>query len=645
MPRTVSLAVLAFAVSQPALDAQTLAAQAGTMQVAQDLKRLSIEELSQLDVTSVSRRPERLADAAAAVSVLREDDLRRSGATTLAEAMRLADGIDVAHVSPNTWAVTARGFSISTANKLLVMMDGRSVYSPLFSGTFWEVQDAIFADLDRIEVVRGPGGATWGANAMNGVINIISKGAAETRGTLAMITAGTDEQPVVSGRHGGRAWKGGDYRVYGKFRNRDAGLSAATGARAGNDLVIGHAGFRLDADPRLSARWSVQGEIYRGQVGFADRADGDLAGGNLMARYSRQLTPTSAFTGYAYYDRTWRKVPRQFEELRDTIEVDAQHAQVFRSRHHVVFGGQVRVSHARDTGVAGFFFDPERRTNGLVGVFAQDEIALRPGRLFLTVGSKVETNDYTGLEVQPTARLRWAPRGSQTVWAAVSRAVRLPTRFDTDLRIVNPATRAVIISGRDDFDSESVVAYEAGYRTQPHPAVAIDLALFANRYDDLRSQELPARPGEPVLLGNMLNAVTSGVEVANTFQAAGGWRLHASYSYLYEDFSADPGSSDTSGGMFEAIDPSHIFKLQSYVELPRGFELDAFLRAASSRPAPRVPAYAELDLRLGWRVRPGWELSLTGKNLLHDRHAELFYPGSPRYEFRRAAHLRSTWRF
>ena len=645
MQRLLFAVLLVLAASPSAAIEQGATPPSSTLQTAQDLKRLSLEELSQLDVTSVSRRPERLADVAAAVSVLREAELRRSGATTLAEAMRLADAVDVARVSPNTWAVTARGFNISTANKLLVLVDGRSVYSPLFSGTFWEVQDAIFTDLDRIEVVRGPGGATWGANAVNGVINIISKSAADTRGSVAMVTAGTDELPLVSGRHGGRAWNGADYRVYGKFRQRAAGVNAITGESAGNELLIGHAGFRLDTSDRRESQWSVLGEMYRGQTGFDDRPDGDLAGGNLTARYTRQLSSTSVFTGQAHYDRTWRKVPQQFEELRDTLELDAQHTRLFRSRHNVVFGGQLRISHATDVGVAGFFFDPEERTNELFSVFAQDEITLRPGRLFLIAGSKFEGNDYTGLEVQPTVRVRWARRRNETMWAAVSRAVRLPTRFDTDLRIVNPVTRNVLISGRENFDSESVVAYEAGYRAQAGARLALDLALFANRYDDLRSQELPTGPGEPVLLSNLLNAFTTGIEVSGTFQAAGNWRVHGSYSYLYEDFSTDPGSTDRTNGVFEAIDPAHIFKMRSLLDLTHGFELDAFLRAVSSRPSPHVPGYAELDLRLGWRVRPGWELSLSGQNLLNDRHAELFYPGSPRFEFERAAHLRSTWRF
>ena len=644
MPRRVIGVILTVLICSSSARAQGTSSSSGPVQSAQDLKRLTIEELSQLDVTSVSRRPERLSDVAAAVSVIREEDLRRSGVTSLAEAMRLADAIDVARVNPNTWSITARGFNISTANKLLVLVDGRSVYSPLFSGTFWEVQDLVFADLDRIEVVRGPGGATWGANAVNGVVNIITKSAADTLGSLAIVTAGTDEHPIVSGRHGGSAWGGGNYRVYGKFRQRGTGVNALTGSDAGNELLMGHAGFRLDTDDRLQSRWFLQGEMYRGQVGLVNRPDGDLAGGSILTRYTRRVSSTSELTAQASYDRTWRKIPQQFEEVRDTFDLDAKQTLVLRSRHSLVFGGDFRISHGTDEGEAGFFFDPEERSNELFSLFAQDEIALCPDRLFLIVGSKFERNDYTGFEVQPTVRVRWTRSRQETVWAAVSRAVRLPTRFDTDLRIVGPLDR-VLISGSEDFDSESVIAYEAGYRVQPHPRAAFDLAVYANRYDNLRSQELPAAPLEPVLLGNFLNAFTTGVEVSGTFQAAENWRLHGSYAYLYEDFSADAGSTDSSGGMFEANDPSHILKLRSYLDLPRGFQFDGIFRAVSRRPAPEVPAYAELDLRFGWIVRPGWELSLVGQNLLDDRHAELFSLGAPRYEFERAVHVRSTWRF
>jgi iron complex outermembrane receptor protein len=611
--------------------------------VAQDLKRLTIEELAELDVSSVSRRVERLSRTAAAISVVRQDDIRRSGAVSLAEAMRLADGLDVARYDGRTWAVSARGFTISTANKLLVLMDGRTLYSPLYSGTFWDVQDTLLADVDRIEVIRGPGGTIWGANAVNGVINIITRPASESRGTAALLAVGTEERLIASARYGARLGEAGNVRVFGKYRRRDANVFP-TGESAGDELQLGRGGFRYDSDDRAATRWTLQGDAYRGTEALFDRDDTDVAGGNVLARWTKQYAPNSDLQLQAYYDRTYRKVPLQFEETRDTVDVDVQRRLQVGARHDLLVGGNFRVSTGRDVGTSGFLFEPERRTDKLFSLFAQDEVALQPGRISLIVGSKFERNEYTGLEVQPTIRTRWTPDERQTLWGAVSRAVRLPTRIDTDLRIRNPAG-IVVLSGNEDFGSESVVAYEAGYRIRPHARVSLDFAAFANRYDDLRSQEFPSRLGPVVLLDNMLNAVTTGLEAAASVQMAERWRIHASSSWLHKDVSLDAGSRDLSGGRDEGNDPSFLGSLRSYVDLPGGMALDGVFRHVSARPFPAVPAYSELDLRLGWTVRPGWEVSLVGQNLLHDHHAELGSNQAVRYEFQRGVYARSAWRF
>jgi iron complex outermembrane recepter protein len=625
--------------AQPATTAQT-----PSSTIAQDLKRLTIEELAELDVTSVSRRVERLSQAAAAVSVVRQDDIRRTGVVSLAEAMRLADGLDVARYDGRTWAVSARGFTISTANKLLVLMDGRTLYSPLYSGTFWDVQDTLLADIDRIEVIRGPGGTIWGANAVNGVINVITKDASATRGNTALVAIGSEERLIASARHGGRLGASGSYRVFGKYGRRDANVFS-TGASAGDELQLGQGGFRLDSASQSSTRWTLQGDAYRGTEGLFDRDDTDVSGGNVLARWIKRYAVNSDLQVQAYYDRTHRKVPLQFKETRDTFDVDVQRRLPFRTRHDVIFGGAFRVTTGRDVGSAGFRFDPERQTDKLFSFFAQDEIALTPDRVFLTVGTKFERNDFTGLEVQPTIRSRWSPSDRQTVWGAVSRAVRLPTRFDTDLRFINPGTGAVVLSGNEDFDAESVIAYEAGYRVRPHSRLSLDFATFANRYDRLRSQEFPSRLGPVILLGNTLNAVTSGFEAGGTIQVLETWRLHAWYAYLHKDLSLDPGSRDLSRGRDEANDPSFLLSLRSYLDLPRGLALDSVVRRAGKRPFPAVPAYSELDLRMGWTVRPGWEMSLVGQNLLHDRHPELGSIQAVRYEFQRGVYARSAWRF
>ncbi len=618
-------------------------AQADDNRIAQDLKRLTLEQLGEVDVTTVSRRSERLSDVTAAVSVVTGEDVRRSGATTLAEAMRLADALDVVRVHGNAWAVSARGFTITTANKLLVLIDGRTIYSPLFSGTFWDAQDMLLADVDRIEVVRGPGGATWGANAVNGVINVISKPAAATRGTFALVTAGTLEHFIGSVRHGGRFGRGGSYRVYGKVRDRGAQL-LASGGSAGDTFRAGQGGFRLESAASGARTWFVQGDVYRGWNGLLEREDADIAGGNVLGQWTRRFSGSSEVQLQGYYDRTFRHVPGQFKETRDTADAELLHRRLA-GRHHFVAGGSVRVSDGRDIGASGFRFDPERRTNTLIGLFAQDEITVRPAHVFVTLGSKFERNDFTGFEVQPTARLRVTLSGRQTAWAAVSRAVRLPTRFDTDLRLVNPATGAVTLTGSESFDGENVLAYEAGYRVRPHPRISLDAAAFVNRYNDLRSQELPGAPGQPIVLANMLNASTAGFELGARIHPTEGWRIQTSYAYLHRDFSVDQGSRDPFDGMFESNDPAHLFSARSMLDLPYGLELDAMARVIGPRPAPTVEGYGELDLRLGWTVRPGWDVSLVGQNLLHARHAELFSTGSPRYAMRRGVYIRTTWHF
>jgi iron complex outermembrane receptor protein len=622
--------------------AQTLPNPIG--QTAQDLKRLSLDELTQLEVTTVSRRPERLSDAPAAVTVIRQDELRRAGVTTLAQALRLADALHVSQAYGEGWAISARGFNIATSNKLLVLIDGRTVYSPLFSGVFWEVQDLVLQDIDRIEVVRGPGGTLWGANAVNGVINVITKAAADTRGAFVSLAAGDQTQAIATARYGGRVGSAGAYRVYGKFRAVGAHVFA-TGAPANDDFQFGQTGFRVESDRSAAARWLVQGDVYRGSAGLYDRPDTQLSGGNILTRWEHRTSSTSNTRVQLYYDRTYRRVQRQYKATRDTVDIDAQQQLQVHARHTFVFGAGFRASRGDDLGDGpGFFFDPQVRTSTLGSAFAQDEITIRPDRLFVTVGSKFERNDFTGTEIQPNVRLRWTATDRQTVWGAVSRAVRMPTRFDTDLRIRTPNSGRLLITGSEDFQSENVIAYEGGYRVRPLAWLAVDIAGFANRYDDLRSQEAPDAPGEPIALKNTLNARTSGVEFGATAKPARWWQLHGSYSYLHEAFSTDPGSRDLNGQTSEANDPSNLFALRSSVDLPHRLEFDAFLRHVGPLPNPAVDGYTELNLRLGWHVRPSWELAVVGDNLLHARHLE-FAGGTPREPYERNAFIRSTWAF
>jgi iron complex outermembrane recepter protein len=606
--------------------------------VTQDLKRLSIEELAQLDVTTVSRRVERLSEAAAAISIIRQDDIRRTGVTSLPEAMRLADGLDVARTGTG-WSISARGFNIGTANKMLVLMDGRTLYSPLYAGTFWDIQDTVLPDIDRIEVIRGPGGTMWGANAVNGVINIITQDASQTRGNTAQLTVGSENQLVAAARHGGRVANGGSYRVYGRFR-RLGPQAFADGTPADNPLTLGQFGVRLDSAPQRQTTWSLQGSAYGGASGQFAADDTDVRGGFVLAAWSRRLAEAGTFALRTYYDHTYRRIPLQFEEGRHTAVVDVQHNLVV-GRHTLVFGGEYRASTARTLGSPTLVFDPERRTNQVGGVFVQSEFTIRPD-LYLTVGSKAEANDYTGMEVQPTARLRWTGRERQTVWGAVSRAVRLPTRLDTDLWLFSPATGNEVVGG-DHFRSESVVAYEVGYRLRPSDWLSVDVAAFTHRYDNLRSQE-QISPGVRIL-GNTLRAATSGVEGAAHVQLHEAWRVRGSLTTLGKRFSAEPGSQDVSGGVPEGNDPPYFFTLRSYTDLPHGLALDGLFRRVGRRPAPLVPSYSTLDLRFARAVRPGWEVSLIGQNLLQSSHPEFGAPSPRRVEIQRGVHVRSSWHF
>ena len=609
---------------------------------AADLKKLSLEELIEIDVTTASRRSERLSQTSAAVSVIRQEDLRRAGITTLPEALRLAAGVHTAQVFGNGWAISARGFNISTANKLLVAIDGRTVYSPVFSGVFWESQDLMLADVDRIEVIRGPGGSLWGANAVNGVINVITKSTAETIGGVVSVGAGTKSRGFTSARYGG-ALGAGSYRVYAQFRAEDD-RDLVRGGSAHDDLQFGQTGFRLESGADARWRWTVQGDLFSARSGLADRGDIQMAGGNVLGRFRRAFSEQSELQVLTYYDRTYRRVPLQYRASRDTFDIDAQHRLQLSRRHELVFGGGARVSRGDDLGDGpGFFFEPRIRTSTLFSAFAQEEFAVVPDRVFVTAGAKIERNDFSGVELQPTVRARWSHE-QQTLWGAVSRAVRMPTRFDTDLRIRLIGTGRLFLTGNPDFQSENVTAYEGGYRTRLRRWLSVDLAAYVNRYTDLRSQEIPTTVLDPILLANTLTARTAGLEASALFQPLARWQVHGSYAYLWKRFGRDPDSRDVTGGASEANDPAHIFHLRSYLNVGRRLEADATFRFVSALPAPAVRRYAELNARVGWQASPDLDVSLIGQNLLHARHEE-FAAGTPREYLHRGVHLRATWQF
>lgn len=607
------------------------------------LKQLSLEQLLAVEVTTVSRRPQPYATAASAISVLTADEIRRSGATTLADALRYSTGLDVARSDGRTWAISSRGFNLIAADKLLVMLDGRSLYTPLFSGVLWDVQDTELADLERIEVVRGPGATLWGADAVNGVINIQTKSARDTLGSLVTVGGGTEEREFVSARQGFRLGDKIYARVYAKqFKRDDLTLSNGTDAR--DDWNMTQGGFRLDAYPTETERVTAQGDLYHGFLGGLNQLFSRVAGGNVLGRWSQRTAEGTSLQAQVYYDRIERFVPLQFSEKRDTFDFDSQVTTPIGTQQLLTFGAAARSS-SDHTGTTGTIqFSPVDRTMTVVSGLVQDEIALMDRRLGITLGAKFEHNNASGFEFQPSIRTTWHLSETDIVWAAISRAVRSPTRFDDDLRF-RAVPSLIVVSGNPAFRSEKLVAYEAGYRLQPRAGWSVDLSLFYNRYDDLRSQERSSQPGTLFVLANELNAETSGGELSVTWQCATAWRLRGTYANLHKRLYFDPGSTDPTGGTQEGNDPRHTLTFTSMLDLPHGWELDALARYVGALPNPAVPGYTELDLHLGWQPTANWEFALVGQNLLHAHHREFGAALPSAHELERGGYAKVTCRF
>jgi iron complex outermembrane receptor protein len=618
-----------------------IAAPAGAQDPA-TLKRLPLEDLMDVDVTSVSRRAEPISEAAAAIDVITRDEIRRTGATSLPEVLRIATGLTVARVDGTTWAITARGFNGTASNKLLVLIDGRSVYSPLFSGVFWDVQDTLLADIERIELIRGPGATLWGANAVNGVINIITRDASRTQGGRVEIGSGNEEFGLAAVRYGDELGRSAHYRAYAKFNSQDAQVTQS-GTSAGDSLRRVEVGGRVDWSVSDTTEVAVIAGANVGRMGRVDRPETDVHDAHLLARVQHRTAGGAELQLQGYYDGAFRSMPGQFEEDRGTWDLDLQYRRKIGARHLVLAGGGYRLTRDRTsvppssggTPPSVVLFDPSSRSSPLAAVYAQNEITL-PHEVTVTIGARGEYNDFSGFEIQPTLRARWIPRSRHVVWGAVSRAVRTPARLDADVRSVLANGTVVLVGGGDAFTSESLVAYEAGYRVQPSPFVSIDLATFRNSYDRLRSQE----PGPPTVLANGLRGRTAGVETLLTVRPASWMRWQGSWTFLDKELELRPGSADPTRGVAEGNDPRHQFGVNAALNLPNRVEVGGFLRRMGELPAPAVPAYTELDLRTSWGVTDEVELAVVGRNLLHDSHPEFGAPGPRRVEMERSVYAR-----
>lgn len=607
---------------------------------------LDLEQLMALEVTGVTRRAEAYLRSPAAVFVLTGEDLRRSGSRSIAEALRMVPGLFVARSNAQTYAISARGFSAGNSDKLQVLVDGRSVYTPLTSAVFWDVLDTYLADIERIEVIRGPGATVWGANAVNGVINIVTRAARDTQGTQ-LYAGGGNEEKAFGGFRSGRplgAW--GHGRAYAKAWERDASrLASGEDAPDGQSQI--QAGSRIDGALGDWGRLSVSGDLYEGEQ-LSTTGDTKVSGRNLGATWVYPWAGGGETQTHLYYDGYERAIPEVFSEERDTFDLNLQHNLAPLGRHALTFGAGARLSRDQTGGPPlAIIFDPQDRRLRTYSAFVQDEVALGPnGSLIL--GSKFEHNDFTGSEIQPGARLGWTLSERFFTWAAVSRAVRTPNRIDHDIALV--CTPLVIDSGlcstpgevipigNRQFDSEQLLAYEWGLRSQWSPNVLVDLALFYNDYDDLRSTESRLR------FDNGLEGRGHGGELSLSWQCTDWLGVQAFYSYLKLEIDRKADSADArTPANLEGSSPENQVGLRLSTQPLPTLDVDAFLRYVDQLPAQNVDSYVELRLRVGWRLLPDLELALVGGNLLDRSHPEIGANPATRGEPERSVLAELTW--
>ncbi len=651
-----------------------------------DVMDLSLEDLLKADVMTASRKTQRLSDVAGAVFVITREDIERSGVTSIPEALRMVPGVQVARLANNRWAVSVRGFNGRFANKLLVLMDGRSIYSPLFSGVFWEAEDTLLEDIDRIEVIRGPGAALWGANAVNGVINIITRKARDTQGTLVAASAGTDRDGALAARYGGQVGDG-HFRVWAKGlrKGESVGLTGAPG----NDYWRAmRAGFRGDWNTGSGGRVTVSGGVHDGTTG--DRWNlADLTspagfvptpmtqvnrGAHLLGRHEWYSESGDESVLQAYVDRTELVVQNAIRENRTTADLDFQRRMRIGDRNDLVWGLGYR--HSRDSvDTQGVFLtlQPTERTYRLMSAFVHDEITLVPESLRLILGERLEHNSFTGLESQPTARLMWTPSPSQAVWGAISRAVRTPSRAEGDALVnltVTPASPPAIPLPvllrnlpRPDhsLQSEVVKALEFGYRHQIHGGLSLDATAFRNDYSRLRTattstQQLvlvpPFHVVQNIMPGNVLEARTHGFELAADWHALQWWRLQPSYTYLrvrVVGAYADPVTVADAVALKDTA-PRHQLSLRSSMTLSGRSQFDLWLRRVGkygNSGGGEIPGYTTLDLRYAWRPVAGLELSVVGQNLFDRRHPEIVPDLLPSetLQIQRSLYVKAKWQF
>ncbi len=645
-----------------------------------DVTAMSMEDLMNLQVTSVSKHTQKVADAAAAIFVITQEDIRRSGATSIPEALRLVPGLEVARIDQNKWAIGSRGFNGRFDNKLLVLIDGRSVYTPLFSGVYWNVEDVMLEDVDRIEVIRGPGATLWGANAVDGVINVITKKAKSTQSAVVTAGAGTEERAAGGVRYGGKLGDNTYYRAYTKYF--DWGPSAYPSgmtAHDGWDALRG--GFRADWTPAGANSLTLQGDIYRTRFNETLTVaslsapysntfpnDGKYSGGNILGRWNH-TSEGSSMSLQMYYDNTTITDHSLFGDHQNILDIDFQHGFHVGDSQQFVWGLGYRSIHDKNDASFTVSLQPNQVTLNQFSTFLQDEISLVDNRLQITLGSKFERNEFTGFEIEPNARLLWNLTPNQSIWTAVSRAVRTPALTEEGLRLNSavippgasnppfPLPEVLAVFGSHQFNSEDLLAYELGYRVQATSNVSLDIATFYNNYSNLRTAEpgTPFLEGSPAptdlvipfVAGNKMSGGTYGVELFADWKVIPKWRLVGSYSYLQMDIHKNRDSQDPTADNPNGSSPRHQWYLRSSIDLPKHFEQDTTLRFVDHLPSLNVPSYYSLDAHLGWRPVTKLEISIGGQNLLNNWHFEFmpdFVNTSPTV-VKRSIFGSITWKF
>ncbi len=621
------------------------------------LKKLTLEQLGNVEVTTVSKEPEQVWKAAAAVFVLTNEDIRRSGATSIQDALRLVPGVEVARIDSNQWAVGIRGTETNFSKGVLVLIDGRSVYTPLYAGVYWDVQDVVLEDVDRIEVIRGPGGTIWGPNSADGVINIITKKASETQGVLTSTLGGSVDRFTSEARYGGTLGGGLSYRVYGKGFIREPEFHPDH-----NNFDEWHqerGGFRLDWNPSAHTDYMLEGDAYggtspaeTGPLSFVN----SVSGGDVVGRWRHTFENGSDMYLEGYFDRTIRS-GILLGETRNTIDIDFLHRFKIADRHEISYGFGLHWSpdqFLQKTPIVNLV--PERETEYVHTGFVQDEIHLLGSKLSVIAGAKFEDNNYTGFDIQPTLRGLWNPNPHQSFWAAVTRAVTTPSRIEEGFQLFAGEISTsppiyLLVSGNPNFKSETVLGYEGGYRQLLTPKLYLDLDVFHSSYDHLQSFGAPTLIGDTLTIfyDNAIAGTTNGIEIAPSWTVTPWWKLSGSYSYVGIDFHANaPGSDISATGSvptYEGSSPAHQVKVQSNFNIGRRFEFDQAYYYASALPAQNVHAYQTMDGHFQWNIRKELSFSVVGQNLFQPHHYE-WGTGDPTEApigIRRAEYVKLMW--